>query len=139
EIKDYRFKLIPVFSDAIAPDAEMAGKIRSVRAPHEAMLREVVGRTETLLYRRGNFNGTFDDLICDALLAERDAEVALSPGFRWGSSLLPDQDIRGDDVFNQTAITYPAAYRTEMTGEYLNQVLEDVADNLFNPDPYYQQ
>jgi sulfur-oxidizing protein SoxB len=139
EIKDYRFKLIPVFSDAIAPDAEMAGKIRSIRAPHEAMLREVVGRTETLLYRRGNFNGTFDDLICDALLAERDAEVALSPGFRWGASVLPDANITREDIYNATAITYPAAYRLTMTGARLKEVLEDVADNLFNPDPFYQQ
>ena len=92
EVKDFRFKLIPVFADAIAPDAEMAAKIADVRAPHEAMLGEIVGRTETLLYRRGNFNGTLDDVICDALLAERDAEIALSPGFRWGNSLLPGQD-----------------------------------------------
>jgi sulfur-oxidizing protein SoxB len=139
EIKDYRFKLIPVFSDAIALDAEMAGKIRGVRAPHEAMLREVVGRTETLLYRRGNFNGTFDDLICDALLAERDAEVALSPGFRWGASVLPDANITREDIYNATAITYPAAYRLTMTGGRLKEVIEDVADNLFNPDPFYQQ
>jgi S-sulfosulfanyl-L-cysteine sulfohydrolase len=139
EIRDYRFKLIPVFSDAISPDAEMAGKIRGVRAPHEAMLREVVGRTETLLYRRGNFNGTFDDLICDALLAERDAEVALSPGFRWGASVLPDANITREDIYNATAITYPAAYRLTMTGARLKEVLEDVADNLFNPDPFYQQ
>jgi sulfur-oxidizing protein SoxB len=113
--------------------------IREVREPHLGKLREVLGRTESLLYRRGNFNGTFDDLICQALLAERDVEIALSPGFRWGASLLPGQDITGDDLFNQTAITYPAAYRTEMTGAYLKEVLEDVADNLFNPDPYYQQ
>ena len=139
EIKDYRFKLIPVFADAIAPDGEMAAKIASVRGPHEAMLSEVVGRTETLLYRRGNFNGTFDDLICDALLAERDAEIALSPGFRWGASLLPGQAITMDDVYNATAITYPAAYRMAMNGARLQEVLEDVADNLFNPDPYYQQ
>ena len=139
EVKDYRFKLIPVFSDAIAPDAEMAAKIRGVRAPHLAKLREVVGRTETLLYRRGNFNGTFDDLICDALLAERDAEIALSPGFRWGTSVLPDTEITREDVYNATAITYPAAYRMSMTGARLKEVLEDVADNLFNPDPYYQQ
>jgi S-sulfosulfanyl-L-cysteine sulfohydrolase len=138
-IKDYRFKLIPVFSDAITSDSQMAAKIRSVRAPHETMLREVIGRTETLLYRRGNFNGTFDDLICDALLAERDAEIALSPGFRWGSSVLPDQDITREDVYNATAITYPAAYRIPMTGARLKDVLEDVADNLFNADPYYQQ
>jgi S-sulfosulfanyl-L-cysteine sulfohydrolase len=139
EVKDYRFKLIPVFSDAIAPDAEVAAKIRGVRAPHEAMLREVLGRTETLLYRRGNFNGTLDDLICDALIAERDAEIALSPGFRWGTSLLPDQDITREDIYNATAITYPAAYRMTMTGARLKEVLEDVADNLFNADPYYQQ
>ncbi len=139
EVKDYRFKLIPVFSDAIAPDAEMAAKIRAVRGPHEKMLGEVIGRTETLLYRRGNFNGTLDDVICEALLAERDAEIALSPGFRWGTSLLPGQDITREDIYNATAITYPAAYRMTMTGARLKEVLEDVADNLFNPDPYYQQ
>jgi sulfur-oxidizing protein SoxB len=139
EIKDYRFKLIPVFSDAIAPDTEMAAKIGAVRAPHEAMLRQEIGRTETLLYRRGSFNGTLDDVICDALLAERDAEIALSPGFRWGTSLLPGQAITREDIYNATAITYPAAYRTTMTGQRLKEVLEDVADNLFNPDPYYQQ
>jgi sulfur-oxidizing protein SoxB len=139
EVKAHRFKLIPVFSDAIAPDPRVAAKIHELRAPHAAMLREVVGRTETLLYRRGNFNGTFDDLICDALLAERDAEIALSPGFRWGASLLPDQDITREDIYNATAITYPAAYRMSMPGARLKEVLEDVADNLFNPDPYYQQ
>jgi S-sulfosulfanyl-L-cysteine sulfohydrolase len=139
EIKDYRFKLIPVFADAIAPDAEMAAKIAAVRAPHEKMLRETIGRTETLLFRRGNFNGTLDDLICEALLSERDAEIALSPGFRWGSSLLPGQEITREDIYNATAISYPAAYRMSMSGARLKEVLEDVADNLFNPDPYYQQ
>jgi sulfur-oxidizing protein SoxB len=139
EVKDFRFKLIPVFADAVAPDPAMAAKIRHFRAPHEAALREVVGRTETLLYRRGNFNGTLDQLICDAQLAERDAEIALSPGFRWGTSLLPGQDITREDIYNATAITYPAAYRMTMTGARLKEILEDVADNLFNPDPYYQQ
>jgi sulfur-oxidizing protein SoxB len=139
EVKGYRFKLIPVFADAIAPDAEMAQKIKSIRAPHEEMLRAVVGRTETLLYRRGNVNGTLDDVICDALVAERDAEIALSPGFRWGASLLPGQAITREDVYNATAMTYPAAYRMTMSGARLKEVLEDVADNLFNPDPYYQQ
>jgi sulfur-oxidizing protein SoxB len=138
-VRGYRYKLIPVFSDAIAPDVETAAKIREVRAPHEAMLAEEVGRTETLLYRRGNFNGTLDDVICDALLAQRDAEVALSPGFRWGGSLLPGQAITREAVYNATAITYPAAYRMTMTGARLKEILEDVADNLFNPDPYYQQ
>ena len=139
EVKDFRFKLIPIFSDVIAPDAEMAGKIAAIRAPHEKMLGEAIGRTETLLYRRGNFNGTLDDVICDALLTERDAEIALSPGFRWGNSLLPGQDITREDIYNATALSYPAAYRTTMTGARLKEVLEDVADNLFNPDPYYQQ
>ncbi|HKG83626.1 MAG TPA: thiosulfohydrolase SoxB [Beijerinckiaceae bacterium] len=139
EVRGHRYKLIPVFSGAIAPDAEMAAKIDAVRAPHEAMLGEEVGRTETLLYRRGNFNGTLDDVICDALIAERDAEIALSPGFRWGNSLLPRQGITREDVYNATAITYPAAYRMTMTGARLKDILEDVADNLFNPDPYYQQ
>jgi sulfur-oxidizing protein SoxB len=139
EVKDYAFKLIPLFSDAIKPDPEMTGVIRSLRAPHEAVLSRVVARTEGLLYRRGNFNGTFDDVICSALLEERDAEIALSPGFRWGSSLLPGQDITVEDIHNQTSITYPAVYRNEMTGAFLKEILEDVADNLFNPDPYYQQ
>lgn len=135
----HRYRLIPVLSDAIQPDPEMAAVIDEIREPHEAELRRVLGRTESLLYRRGNFNGTFDDLICQALLEERDAEIALSPGFRWGASLLPGQEITVEDVYNMTAITYPKAYRSEMSGQMLKDILEDVADNLFNPDPYYQQ
>ncbi|SFG78857.1 thiosulfohydrolase SoxB [Methylobacterium gossipiicola] len=138
-VKGYRSKLIPIFSDVIAPQAAMAAKIQAIRAPHEVMLGEELGRTEALLYRRGNFNGTLDDMICDALLAEREAEIALSPGFRWGTTLLPGQPITREDIYNATAITYPAAYRTTMTGARLKEVLEDVADNLFNEDPYYQQ
>jgi sulfur-oxidizing protein SoxB len=138
-VRDYRYKLIPVFADAIAPDLAMAATIARVRAPHQDALAEVIGHTDTLLYRRGNLNGTFDDVICDALRAERDAEIALSPGFRWGTSLLPGQAITREDIYNETAITYPAAYRMTMTGARLKEVLEDVADNLFNPDPYYQQ
>jgi S-sulfosulfanyl-L-cysteine sulfohydrolase len=139
EVKDFRYKLIPIFADVISPDAEMAAKIAAIRAPHEKMLREVIGRTETLLYRRGNFNGTLDDVIGDALLSERDAEISLSPGVRWGGSLLPGQDITREDIYNATAITYPAAYRMNMTGARVKEVLEDVADNIFHPDPYYQQ
>jgi sulfur-oxidizing protein SoxB len=135
----HRFRLIPVFSDAIAPDPQMAQVVAAVRKPYAKDLDRVLGRTETLLYRRGNFNGTFDDLICDALLAERDAEIALSPGFRWGPTLLPGQEIRLEDLYSQTAITYPAAYRVTMSGDLLKRTLEDVADNLFNPDPYFQQ
>ena len=138
-VRDFRYKLIPVLSDAIAADAEMSALIHGIRSPHAAVLDEVLGRTESLLYRRGNFNGTFDDLICQAMLAERDAQIALSPGFRWGATLLPGQEITGDDVYNMTAITYPNTYRLGMTGQMLKSVLEDVADNLFNQDPYYQQ
>ncbi|MCV3272778.1 thiosulfohydrolase SoxB [Roseobacter sinensis] len=135
----YRHKLIPIFADVIEPDPEMAALIDAQRAPFEAQLTEVIGQTEGLLYRRGNFNGTWDDLICDALLSERDAEIALSPGVRWGPSLLPGQDITREDIWNVTSMSYGEAYRTEMTGEFLKVVLEDVADNIFNPDPYYQQ
>jgi len=138
-VVDYRFKLIPILSDVIQPDPEMAALIKKVRAPHEKEIRRVVGRTDSLLYRRGSFNGTFDDMICNALMEERDAEIALSPGFRWGGSLIPGQDITVEDIFNQTAITYPNAYRSEFTGAFLKVILEDVADNLFNTDPYYQQ
>ncbi len=134
-IQNYAFRLIPVLSDVIDADPDIAAMIREGRIPHEAVLHKELGRCESVLYRRGNFNGTFDDLICQALIAERDVEIALSPGFRWGASLLPGQAIRGDDLFNQTAITYPSAYRNEMTGAALKDVLEDVADNLFNPDP----
>ena len=139
ELKGVNHKLIPIFSDVITPDAEMAALIEAERAPYEAELTEVIGQTESLLFRRGNFNGTWDDLICDALLEEREAEIALSPGFRWGASLIPGADITREDIFNATAMSYPNAYRIEMTGEMLHIVLEDVADNLFNPDPYFQQ
>ncbi len=135
----FRHKLIPILSDVIEPDKEVAAVIDEVRAPYEEALGEVIGKTDSLLYRRGNFNGTWDDVICDALLSEREADIALSPGVRWGPSLLPGQDITREDLWGVTSMSYPEAYRTEMTGEYLKVVLEDVADNLFNPDPYYQQ
>ncbi|GAB4531954.1 MAG: thiosulfohydrolase SoxB [Ruegeria sp.] len=135
----YRTKLIPIFSDVIAPDPEVAALIDEQRAPYLDEMSEVIGQTDSLLYRRGNFNGTWDDLICDALLSEREAEIALSPGVRWGPSLIPGQDITREDIFGVTSMTYGQAYRTEMTGEFLKVVLEDVADNIFNPDPYYQQ
>ncbi|AEV35875.1 Sulfur oxidation B protein [Pseudovibrio sp. FO-BEG1] len=138
-IKDFTYKLIPVFSDVIDPDPEMAALIEKERAPFKEELEEVIGTTDSLLYRRGNFNGTWDDLICQALIEERDADIALSPGFRWGPSLLPGDSITREDIHNATSMTYPNAYRTEMTGQYLHEILEDVADNLFNPDPYYQQ
>tara|TARA_R110000787_G_scaffold63679_8_gene143738 strand:- start:66892 stop:68580 length:1689 start_codon:yes stop_codon:yes gene_type:complete len=139
EVKAFRYKLMPIFSDVIDPDPEMAALVQDIRAPFASEIDKVLGTTEQVLYRRGNFNGTFDDLICEALISERDAEIALSPGFRWGSSLLPGQDITVDHVYHQTSITYPNVYRNEMTGEFLKVILEDVADNLFNKDPYYQQ
>jgi sulfur-oxidizing protein SoxB len=138
-VRDFRYKLIPLFADAIAPDAEMAAAIAKARAPFATELTREVGRSESLLYRRGNFAGTFDDLICAAIMEERDAEIALSPGFRWGTSVLPGSAITVEDIHNATAITYPQVYRMSMTGARLKEILEDVADNLFNPDPYYQQ
>jgi sulfur-oxidizing protein SoxB len=138
-VKGFRYRLIPLFADVVAPDAAMNAAIEQARAPFAAELRRVVGRTESFLYRRGTFNGTVDDLICQALIEERDAEIALSPGFRWGTTLLPGAPITVEDIHNETAITYPNVYRMPMTGARLKEILEDVADNLFNPDPYYQQ
>jgi len=135
----FRHKLIPIFSDVIEPDADMAALIDEQRAPYKAELEEVIGETDDLLYRRGNFNGSWDDLICDALISERDADIAMSPGVRWGPSILPGQKITREDIWNVTSMSYGEAYRSEMTGEFIKVILEDVADNIFNPDPYYQQ
>jgi sulfur-oxidizing protein SoxB len=139
KVTGYSSKLIPVFSDVIAPDAEMAAKIAEVRDPYKDELGRIIGKTDTLLYRRGNFNGTWDDLICRGIMEERDTQIALSPGFRWGTTLLPGQDITIDDLYTETSMSYPAVYRNEMTGAQLKEVLEDVCDNLFNPDPFLQQ
>jgi sulfur-oxidizing protein SoxB len=138
KVENIRFKLMPVFSDVIKPDPAMTALVDKVRAPYAKDLSRVLGKTDSLLYRRGNFNGTFDDLICDAMLSERDAEISLSPGFRWGASLLPGENITFEHLTNATAITYPNCYRNQMTGAQLKDVLEDVADNLFHPDPYFQ-
>ncbi|WP_454747434.1 thiosulfohydrolase SoxB [Ciceribacter selenitireducens] len=138
-LKSYRHRLIPVFSDVISPDAEMTKLIEVIRAPHMAELSRELATAESLLYRRGNFNGTFDDLICQALLEVREADISLSPGFRWGTSVLPGQKITVEDVHNACSMTYPSAYRSNMSGQMLKDILEDVADNLFNKDPYYQQ
>ena len=139
QVIDASSTLIPVFSDVITPDPEMSALIDDVRAPYEAECNRVIGQAGSLLYRRGNFNGSWDDVICDAIREERDVEIALSPGFRWGTTLLPGQPITIDDMYTQTSMNYPAVYRTEMTGEQIKVMLEDVCDNLFNPDPYYQQ
>ena len=135
----FKHKLIPIFSDVITPDKAMTELIDEQRAPYINELSEVIGKSESLLYRRGNFNGTWDDLICDALIQEREADISMSPGVRWGPSILPGQDITREDIWNVTSMTYGKAYRTEMTGEFIHIILEDVADNLFNSDPYYQQ
>ncbi|MGB2477924.1 MAG: thiosulfohydrolase SoxB [Paracoccaceae bacterium] len=135
----FKHKLIPIFSDVITPDKAMTELIDEQRAPYIKELSEVIGKSESLLYRRGNFNGTWDDLICDALIQEREADISMSPGVRWGPSILPGQDITREDIWNVTSMTYGKAYRTEMTGEFIHIILEDVADNLFNSDPYYQQ
>ncbi|MDX5356257.1 MAG: thiosulfohydrolase SoxB [Rhodobacterales bacterium] len=135
----FRHKLIPIFSDVITPDADMAALIDAERAPFKAQLEEKIGTTESLLYRRGNFNGTWDDLICDAIRSERDAQIAMSPGVRWGTTILPGEAITREDIHNVTSMTYGQCYRTEMTGETIKLILEDVADNIFNTDPYYQQ
>ncbi|MBW8300062.1 MAG: thiosulfohydrolase SoxB [Hydrogenophaga sp.] len=139
KLKSYRHRLIPVFTDVIAPDAEMTKLVEDIRAPHMAELSRELATAESLLYRRGNFNGTFDDLICQALLEVREADISLSPGFRWGTSVLPGQKITVEDVHNACSMTYPSAYRSNMSGQMLKDILEDVADNLFNKDPYYQQ
>jgi sulfur-oxidizing protein SoxB len=138
-LADWRYRLLPVFSNLLPADADMAALIRRVRAPYEARLGEPLAVTEGLLYRRGNFNGPFDQVMVDALREVRGAQIAFSPGFRWGTSLLPGETITLEHVMNQTAITYAHTTLTDMTGEQIKAILEDVCDNLFNPDPYYQQ
>ena len=138
-VADFRYRLLPVFANQLPADAEMAALIAKVRAPHEARLAEKLAVTDGLLYRRGNFNGPWDQLICDALIDVQGADIAFSPGFRWGTSLLPGDVITRELMMDQLAITYPTATRTAMSGEMIKTILEDVADNLFNPDPYYQQ
>ena len=139
KLADWRYRLLPVFANLLPADKEMDAHIARVRAPYEAKLAEKLATTEGLLYRRGNFNGSFDQLIVDALRATRGADIAFSPGFRWGTTLLPGEAITVEHLMDQTAITYPAVTLNEMTGETIKTVLEDVADNLFNPDPYLQQ
>ena len=138
-VADYRYRLVPVYSELLPPDPEMAALVARHRAPFAAKLDEKLAVTEGLLYRRGNFNGTADQLILDGLMAEKNAEIAFSPGFRWGTTLLPGQAITLEHVMDQTAITYPYVTVNELSGETIKTILEDVADNLFNPDPYYQQ
>ena len=138
-IRDWSYELLPVFAELLPPDPDMEALIARIRAPFLTRLNEPLAHTDALLYRRGNFNGSMDQLICDALMEEMDAPIALSPGFRWGTTLLPGEIVTMEHLMSQVAITYPEVTLTEMTGSRLKQVLEDVADNLFHPDPYYQQ
>ena len=138
-VTDYRYRLLPVFANLLAEDSAMAAYIAAARSPHRTKLEDTLAVSEGVLYRRGNFNGTWDQLILDALMAEKNAEIAFSPGFRWGTTLLPGEAITFEHVMDQTAITYPHSTLNEFTGEQIKAILEDIADNLFNPDPYLQQ
>jgi S-sulfosulfanyl-L-cysteine sulfohydrolase len=138
-VQDVRYRLFPVFSELLKPDTEMASLIDKVRSPHVAAWSNKIITTSRLLYRRGNFTGTVDELICAALRREFDTEIALSPGFRWGATFLPNQRLTMEDVLAETAITYPETYASRLTGSDIKNTLEDICDNLFNPDPYYQQ
>ncbi|MFE1571244.1 thiosulfohydrolase SoxB [Comamonas odontotermitis] len=139
KVRDFKYRLMPIFANILPADTEMEALITKIRAPYESRLNEVLARTDGTLYRRGNFNGTGDQLLLDAMMAVQDAPIAFSPGFRWGTSLLAGQDITREWLMDMTATTYSYATVTEMTGATIKTVLEDVADNLFNPDPYYQQ
>ena len=139
KIQGFRYKLLPVFANLLPADRDMAAHIEKVRAPHRAKLEEKLAVSEGLLYRRGNFNGSWDQLILDAMLEVKGAQIGFSPGFRWGTSILPGQAITFEHVMDQTAITYPYSTLTEMSGATIKDILEDVCDNLFNPDPYKQQ
>jgi sulfur-oxidizing protein SoxB len=138
-LADFRYRLLPVFANLLPPDPALQTLIRDARAPHAAKLGEKLAVTEGLLYRRGNFNGTFDQLILEAMLAVKGAEIAFSPGFRWGTTVLAGETITMENVLDQTAITYPQCTVNDLTGEAIKAILEDVCDNLFNPDPYLQQ
>jgi sulfur-oxidizing protein SoxB len=139
KVQDYKYHLVPVFSNFLEADKTMATHIEKVRKPFEYKLAEPLAKTNELLYRRGTFNGTFDQIIVDALMATMDTEIAFSPGFRWGTTMLPGQTITMEDLMSQTAITYPEVRKNTMTGARLKEVLEDIADNRFSHDPYFQQ
>ena len=138
-IHGWRYKLFPVLSQYLPADAGMEKVIKDIRAPYEKKMSEVLAVSDSLLYRRGNFNGTFDEIVLDALMKHYDAQLAFSPGFRWGVTIVPGQPITVEDVFTHTSLTYPNSWVRDMTGAEIKEIMEDVADNLFNPDPYYRQ
>jgi sulfur-oxidizing protein SoxB len=139
KVQDFRYKLLPVFANLLPADKEMQAHIDKVRAPYKAKLDEKLAVTEDLLYRRGNFNGSWDQVICDALIEVKGADMSFSPGVRWGTSLLPGDVITYERMMDQMALTYPATTLNEFTGADIKTILEDIGDNIFNPDPYYQQ
>jgi sulfur-oxidizing protein SoxB len=139
KLRDYRYRLLPVFSNLLEANPEMGAYIEKLRRPHLKKLTEQLALADETLYRRGNFNGTFDQVICDALRAVNDAQISLSPGFRWGTTVPSGHPVTMENVLDQTGMTYPETYRREMSGEDIKAILEDVCDNLFNEDPYYQQ
>ena len=139
KVKGWKYRLLPVFSNFLAPDANMAALIQKIRAPYEAKLGEVLAVNEETLYRRGNFNGTWDELICAALMEVKGADAAFSPGVRWGTSILPGEPITYERMMDQMALTYPATTLNEFSGQQIKDIMEDVCDNIFNADPYYQQ
>ena len=139
KIRGWKYRLLPVFSNFLPPDAKMEALIKKIRAPYEAKLNEVLAVNEDTLYRRGNFNGTWDEVICAALMEVKGADAAFSPGVRWGTSILPGEPITYERMMDQMAITYPATTLTEFTGQQIKDIMEDVCDNIFNADPYYQQ
>jgi sulfur-oxidizing protein SoxB len=139
KIKGWKYRLLPVFSNFLAADPKMEALIKKIRAPYESKLNEVLAYNEDTLYRRGNFNGTWDEIICQALIEAKGADAAFSPGVRWGTSIMPGEPITYERMMDQMALTYPATTLNEMTGETIKTIMEDVCDNLFNADPYYQQ
>jgi sulfur-oxidizing protein SoxB len=139
ELKDLRYRLLPVFSRLLEADAEMAAYVAEVRKPYEAKLGEKLAVTEGLLYRRGPFNGSYDELILRALMETKGAEIAFSPGFRWGTTLLPGDAITLEHLMDQAAITYPQTTLNELSGSEIKHIMEDIADNVYNADPYLQQ
>jgi len=139
QIQGYRYRLMPVFSNLLPADPEMQAYIDRVRAPYKARLEQPLAVTEDTLYRRGNFNGSWDQLICEALMEVRGAQIAFSPGVRWGTSLLAGDTITTERLMDQVGLTYPATTLNQFSGTDIKTILEDVADNIFNPDPYFQQ
>ncbi|MFV2004277.1 MAG: thiosulfohydrolase SoxB [Gammaproteobacteria bacterium] len=162
KIKSMNYNMLPIISDVLPADKEMQAYIDQMRSTKydeniiESRVKEKyfnesrLGKTfaeildeklaiaDRLLYRRGNFMGTWDQILCNALREEYSADIAMSAGVRWGTTTLKGDWITMEDVMTQCSLTYGETYVTEMTGQNLLNILEQVADNLFDPDPYLQ-